>query len=154
MDKKSAVKDSLPEMIEAAETKCNTRFHKLRTDNGGEYISSDLQVYLRGKGIEPQLPPPYSPESNGRAERLNRTLIERARTILNELRVLTGIGDYKKLWAKAIRTVLYVHNRTLTDSKDKAHGDKTPFEIITGEKPNLSHLRILGSRVKVKKPKK
>ena len=41
--------------------------------------------------------PHYSPQSNGLAERQNRTVFEKARTILSELNVVCTFGGYKKL---------------------------------------------------------
>ena len=52
---------------------CVEPIMKLRTDNGGEYMSTDFQAYLASKGIEHQPTIPYSPQQNGVAERVNRT---------------------------------------------------------------------------------
>jgi len=49
---------------------------------------------------------------------------------------------------------VYVLNRTLTKSTHECHGDKTPFEVITGKKPDLNNLRIFGAHVKVMKHKR
>ncbi len=48
----------------------------LRTDNGGEYLSNDFKMYLADHGIQHQLTVAYTPQQNGVAERMNRTLIE------------------------------------------------------------------------------
>ena len=64
-------------LFEAMVTKeCGEPIRKLRTDNGGEYMSKDFQTYLTSKGIEHQLTVPHSPQQNGVAERLNHTLME------------------------------------------------------------------------------
>lgn len=97
--------------------------------------------------------PPYSPQSNGRAERSNRTVLEKARTILCELNMICTFKNYRSLWPEAVRCVVYVHNRTLTRSSHPSVRDKTPFEILTGRKPDLSNLRVFGSKVKVLRPK-
>lgn len=60
---------------------------------------------------------------------------------------------YKTLWPEAVRCVVYVHNRILTRSTHKDVREKTPYEILIGEKPDLSGLRIFGTKVKVLKPK-
>ena len=46
-------------------------------------MSKEFQPYLTSKGIEHQLTTPYSPQQNGVAERLNRTLKESARAVLS-----------------------------------------------------------------------
>ena len=151
---KSRVPDSIKSIIEAAENKAGKRIVSVRSDRAKEYVCKELKDYYSVKGIGHQPTPPYSPESNGRAERLNCTIVEKARAILEEMRMLTGINDYQKLWSEAFLTVIYVHNRTLTDSTQKSLRGKTPYEIITGRKPDLSHLRVFGCKVKVQKPKR
>lgn len=70
---------------------------------------------------------PKSPEQNGVAERINRTLVETVRSMLVDT-VLP-----QKLWAEALSTAVYLHNR----SPMKAVKRKTPFESWTGKKPTV-----------------
>ncbi|PSC67067.1 Retrovirus-related Pol poly from transposon TNT 1-94, partial [Micractinium conductrix] len=79
---------------------------------------------------------PYSPQQNGKAERLNRTLWEKARPMLSDA------GLPKHLWADAIVTANYLRNRSPLSGRDK-----TPFELFYGTKPDVSHLRIFGATV-------
>ena len=53
-----------------------------------------------------------------------------------------------ELWGEAINTCVYVLNRSST----KSFQGKTPYEMWSGKKPKLSHLRIFGSIVHVKTP--
>jgi hypothetical protein len=53
------------------------------------------------------------------------------------------------LWAEASSTIVYVHNR----SPHKILGNKTPKEVFTGKKPEVSHLRIFGCLVFIHVPK-
>ena len=108
---------------------------KLRTDNGGEYMSKDFQAYLTSKGIEHQLTIPHSPQQNGVAERLNRTLMESARAMLSHSNLPN------KFWAEAVATAAYLRNRTTTSANEE---QLTPFEKWYGHKPNISHLRVFG----------
>ena len=48
----------------------------LRSDRGGEYLSSKFFDHLKSKGILSEWIPPYTPQLNGVAERRNRTLID------------------------------------------------------------------------------
>ena len=52
------------------------------TDNGGEYLSSAFQNYLKEKGIRHELTMPHSPQQNGVSERMNRTQVESARSMI------------------------------------------------------------------------
>ena len=68
-------------------------------------------------------------------ERLNRTLTTKIRAILSDS------GAPIELWGEAAYTACYLYNRTARDYNDK---HATPEEIWTGEKPDISHLRIFG----------
>ncbi|GFH31283.1 retrovirus-related Pol poly from transposon TNT 1-94 [Haematococcus lacustris] len=48
-------------------------------DNGNEYFNSKLSSWCSSKGIRQEHSAPYSPEQNGRAGRLNRTLASRSK---------------------------------------------------------------------------
>ena len=106
----------------------------LRTDNGGEFMSSEFQNFLKIEGVRHELTVPKTPQQNGVAERLNSTLVESARTILIQARLL------QKFWVEALNTTVYLHNRSPTRAVDGA----TPFETWTGEKPDVKHLRSFG----------
>ena len=54
----------------------------LRTDNGKEYINKQFAAYCVTRGIRQDPGAPYSPELNGVAERLNRTLCDKVRAML------------------------------------------------------------------------
>jgi len=47
----------------------------VRSDRGGEYINERMEAWLKDRGIVHQKSSPYSPQQNGKAERLNRTLL-------------------------------------------------------------------------------
>ncbi|GJW92048.1 putative ribonuclease H-like domain-containing protein [Tanacetum coccineum] len=69
----------------------------------------------------------------------NRTLIEAARTILADSKLLTTF------WAEAVNTACYVQNRVLVI---KPH-NKTPYELFLGRKPALSFMRPFGCPVTI-----
>ena len=106
----------------------------LRTDNGGEYLSTEFKEYLRAEGIRHELTIPKTPEQNGKAERMNRTLVESIRSMLIDANLP------KKFWAECLMTVVYLRNRSPT----KAVPNMTPFEAWHGHKPDVSHLRVFG----------
>lgn len=118
-----------------------------------EYISEKMTKALRSLDIESFVTPSYSPESNGIAELLNRTLAEGTISILQELIKSQKSQNFEVLWAEAIATMNVIRNKSLTKATHPKNGDKTPFEIIFRRKPDLSNLRIFSSPVFVKKPK-
>lgn len=112
----------------------NAQILRVRCDNGGEYISSDFKRFCTDRGIKIEYTVPFNPEMNCISERMNRTLLDKARTILIESSLS------KEMWGEAIYYSAYVTNRSPTVSCDK-----TPFELWAGKKPNLCNLRIFGS---------
>ena len=106
----------------------------LRSDNGGGYTSKLFDAYLKEKGIIHQTTVPNNPAQNGTAERVNRKIMETARTMMCHANVP------QKFWAEAVNTAVYLRNRSPTVSLKQV----TPYERWTGEKPDLSHLKVFG----------
>ena len=119
------------------------RVKKLRTDNGGEYTSTEFESYLKKEGIEHQYTIPKTPEQNGVSERMNRTLVETVRAMLADSRLP------HRFWAEALSTTAYLINRSPTKTLD----GKTPFQAWYGKKPNVNHLRVFGCSAYVHVPK-
>lgn len=106
----------------------------IRSDQGLEYCAKAFEDKLRKDGIKVQRTNTYTPEQNGVAERLNRTVMESARCTLIQ-------GDLPKaFWAEAVNTAVYLRNRC----SHKTLGDHTPFELWTGRKPSVRHLKAIG----------
>ena len=116
---------------------------KLRTDNGGEYVSTEFENFLKKEGIEHQYTIPKTPEQNGVSERFNRTLIEKVRSMLADSELPHSF------WAEALSTAAYLVNRSPTKTLD----DKTPFEAWYRKKPNVNHLRVFGCLTYIHIPK-
>ena len=83
-------------------------------------------------GICRQLTVPYNPQQNGVVERKNRTICEATKAMLHDHDLST------QFWAKVTSTTVYIQNKSLHAVLD----EKTPKEVFTGEKPDISHLRI------------
>ncbi|GFT63113.1 retrovirus-related Pol polyprotein from transposon TNT 1-94 [Trichonephila clavipes] len=99
------------------------RIKKIRTDNGLEFVNEQLDTYLANSGIFHEKTIPYNSESNGKAERANRVLLERARSLLYESKLPL------KFWAEAINCSTQVYNVTPRKGKEKL-----PLEIWTGRR--------------------
>jgi hypothetical protein len=110
------------------------KIQAVRMDGGSEYQAT-LKGFLVEKGIDSERTTHYSPESNGISERLNRTLLDMARTML------FGANLPNKLWTEAISAAVYLKNRLPHSS---LRGNITPHEMWFGIKPSLSHLRVFG----------
>lgn len=121
----------------------NTSIKIIRSDNGSEFCSNEMSNYLKQTGIVHQRTNPYTPQQNGLCERLNRTVVERARCLLFDANL------DKKFWAEAVHTAVYLRNRSLASGLNQ----RSPYEVWTGSKPDVSHIRIFGSIVMAHVPK-
>ena len=131
---KAEVPGVVKEVLEMLQTQSGQKLQAVRTDNGTEYVNEELRSYFRDRGVVHQTTVPANPEQNGKAERLNRTILEKVRAMLHEAK----LG--KELWAEAANTANYLRNRSPT-----ADGTKTPWELFFGKKPTVSNLRVFGS---------
>ncbi|WVZ75786.1 LOW QUALITY PROTEIN: hypothetical protein U9M48_023817 [Paspalum notatum var. saurae] len=94
----------------------------IRSDNGGEFKNSRFENFCRDLGLEQQFSSPYTPPQNGVVERKNRTLVEMARTMLDEHRTL------RRFWAEAANTACYIANRIFL----RAFLGKTSYKLRFG----------------------
>ena len=111
------------------------RIHTLRCDNGGEYIPNTLKKFCRDNGIFIDYTIARTPELNGVAERMNRTLMNKVRAMLIESNVP------KKFWTEALLAAVYTLNRSPSSTLNFQF---TPAEIWYNRKPDVSNLRVFG----------
>lgn len=143
LKEKNQVFQHFKEFRVLVENQTGNKIKILRTDNGGEFCSQEMEEFLKQTGIIHQKTNPHTPQQNGLSERFNRTVVERARCLLFE-------SDLdKSFWGEAVNTAVYLMNRMPAVSL----GMMTPFEKWTGKKPDLSYVRIFGSKVMVHVPK-
>jgi transposase InsO family protein len=117
---------------------------KTRSDNGSEFKNLQVEEYLKEEGMKHEFSAPNTPQQNGVVER-NMTLINMARTM---------IGEYKspeRFWSQAMNTTCHAINRLYLHCLLK----KTTYELLTGNKPNVSYFRVFWSKcyILVKKGK-
>lgn len=84
------------------ETLCKGTIRRVRHDGGGEYLTSTLRDFYTRRGVTPETTAPYTPQQSGVAERLNRTVMERARAMLADA------GAEQDLWAEVLAAAVYV----------------------------------------------
>jgi transposase InsO family protein len=127
------VQDTLKKFAKRAQNEFDTKIKKVRSDNGTEFKNTNIEKFLDEESIGHEFSVPYTPQQNGIVERKNRTLIEAARIMLDEYKVLD------QFWAEAINTVCHAINRL----------------YLLGKKPNVSYFIVFGSKCFIlnKKPK-
>ena len=134
MRSKADVLENFTAYRQRAEKDTGRQIKCLRSDGGGEYVNRRFTTYLREAGIVKVTTPPYTPAQNGIAERANRTLTEAARCMLQD----AGLGN--EYWGYAILAATHIINRM----PSRVHGNKSPYEIWTGNIPSVAHFRVFG----------
>lgn len=110
------------------------RIKTLRTDGGGEYHNNDAAQLLKACGIKHGSSAPYTPESNGRAERVNWSIVE------GILALLTSSGAPRHLWPEAAQTWCFAKSR----SPHAAVKGAVPEALFSGAPPSVAMLRPCG----------
>ena len=116
------------------ENETGLRVKCLRSDNGGEYDHHEFKKFCKDNGIRMERTVRGTPQQNGVAERMNRTLNERARC----MRLKCGLP--KMHWADAVNTAAFLINRGPSTPLENG----IPEEAWSGKRVNLSFLRIFG----------
>jgi len=116
------------------ENQTNKKIKRLRTDNGLEFFEGQFNEFCKNEGIVRHRTMRKTPQQNGVAERMNRTLLKTARCMLSTANLS------KDFWTKAINMTCYLVNR----SPSTAIECKMPVEVWSGTPADYSDLRILG----------
>jgi transposase InsO family protein len=118
-----------------AERKSGNLLGVLRTDRGkGEFTIGHFREYCAELGIRRELITPYSPQQNGVVERRNQSVMAVARCMMKAEHLPNIFGG----GGEAINCVVYLLNRVVS----KSTGGKNPYELWTGSKPAMNHLKV------------
>jgi transposase InsO family protein len=105
LQEKSQTQETLKGFLRRAQNEYGLRIKKIRSDNGTKFKNSQIEGFLEEEGIKHEFSSPYTPQQNGVVERKNRTLLDMARTMLDEYKTSN------RFWAEAINTACYSINR-------------------------------------------
>jgi transposase InsO family protein len=136
LQEKSQTQETLKGFLRRAQNEFGLRIRKIRSDNGMEFKNSQIEGFLEDEGIKHEFSSPYTPQQNGVVERKNRTLLDMARTMLDEYKTPD------RFWADAINIACYSINRLCLHRILK----NTSYELLTGKKLNVSYFRVFGSK--------
>lgn len=98
-----------------------------------------MKLYCKQKGIKLDYTVPYTPQQNGRAERLNRTLLNKAKAMIFDS------GLKKEMWGEAVRVAAHIVNRSPTESLKV-----TPYQLWENKKPDLTKCHTFGCKTYAK----
>eukprot|EP00253_Pinus_taeda_P035023 PITA_35023 len=116
LKKKFEVFDRFKEFKALVENQTEKKIKVSRTNNGGKFCSKEFEEFYKKSGISRHKTTPYTPQQNGVAERMNKTLMERVRSMLS------GAGLGHEFWADSVETAYYLVNRSTSSALE----DKTP----------------------------
>ncbi|CAI7830626.1 unnamed protein product, partial [Closterium sp. NIES-53] len=140
-----------PKEVGSCETCLTSKFSRFpfhstvgQSSDPVELMHVDLVGPMKRHGIKQQLTTAYTPQSNGVAERANRTIIEGGR------KILVDSGLPLRFWPLAIRHATVIKNRVLTHVGGQHW---VPMEKWSGKKPLVDMLRVFGCMGLVHVPK-
>jgi transposase InsO family protein len=84
LQEKSQTQETLKRFLRRAQNEFGLRIKKIRSDNGTEFKNSQMEGFLEEEGIKNEFSSTYTPQQNGVVEIKNRTLLDMARTMLDE----------------------------------------------------------------------
>jgi transposase InsO family protein len=136
LQEKSQTQETLKKFLRRAQNKFGLRIKKISSDNGTEFKNSQIKGFLEEEVIKNEFSSLYTPQQNDVMERKNRTLLDMARTMLDEYKTPD------QFWAEAINPACYSIKRLYHHRIIK----KTSYELLTVKKPNVSYFRVFGSK--------
>ncbi|CAI7807607.1 unnamed protein product [Closterium sp. NIES-53] len=116
----------------------------LRSDRGGEFLGKEFTDFVDGKGIVHDLTCPYTPQQNCMAKQEMRTAVDSVRTMLLHMNV------QHHWWHLALRQAVWVRNCL---ERSTTPPGMTPYQLLTGKKPDLTLARVWGCMVQFMIPK-
>lgn len=119
----------------SVENMTGKRIRFVRSDNGGEFTSKIFETYCKTNGIIHERTAPYTPGNNGQVERLNGSIMTTVKAMLHDANFL------KTFWSYVMQAAVYLLNCTIVARLNGL----TPFEIISGKKPRVSHIKPFGA---------
>ncbi|GJV45101.1 retrotransposon protein, putative, ty1-copia subclass [Tanacetum coccineum] len=126
--------EKFKEWKQLVENQTGRTVKKLRTDNGLEFCNREFKQLCIESKIARHLTVAGTPQQNGLAERMNRTLMDKVRCLL----IQSGLP--KTFWAEATCTAAYLINRSPSTAIEK----KTPMEMWSGHPSDYGMLRTFG----------
>ena len=113
------------------ELQSDNRLVALRADNASEYRM--LEALLAKDGVAVEFTVAYTPEQNGVAERLNRTIFTLVWALLKQAELPNPF------WGLAAKAATYIRNRA-----PAAEHKKTPEGVWSGKELYIGHMRVFG----------
>jgi transposase InsO family protein len=135
LQKKSETFDAFTQFKAMVEKQFNKLILCLHDDKGGEFIGIKWDTFFAKHGIRREHTVKASPQQNGIAERLNRTLEELLVAMLNSARLPA------RFWGEGLN---YLRHIIVRSPPTSIPAGTTPYEMVHKRKPDYSPLRVFG----------
>eukprot|EP00253_Pinus_taeda_P014004 PITA_14004 len=122
------------------ENESSYKIKSLSSDRGGEFTSNEFFYFCEEHGIRREFSTTRTPQQNGVVERMNRTVQQMARAMLDESRTPATF------WGEAAYAVVFILNKTNV----RVNNTQTPHELWYRETPSVKHFKIFGSKCYIK----
>jgi hypothetical protein len=134
---------AMKQFLQLIKNQHNKVIKQFRSDRGGEFKNKKLDELLAEKGIVRQTSAPHIHQQNGRAERLNDTILEKSESMR------THAECPQSWWEFSFEAAVHIYNRTPIRRTDWT----TPFENIFNKQPDIQYFKTFGCLAWVYKPK-
>jgi hypothetical protein len=142
MKKKSEVRDKLElYRLQHAGEHAEHPLLRMQSDSDALFKDQEVTAWALQHGITRQYSAPYIHEQNGKIERFIRTITDMTRTTMSMCNL------HVSHWEDIMSTSIFVRNRTWCTGIPL---DKTPEEMFTGNKPDVSHFVPIGAEAWVR----
>eukprot|EP00253_Pinus_taeda_P033589 PITA_33589 len=112
----------------------------LKSDRGGEFTSNEFFDFCEEHGIRREFSTAKTPQQNGVVKRMNRTVQQMARAMLDES------GTPATFWVEVAFAVVVILNKTNV----RVNRTQTPHELWYRETPSVKYFKIFGSKCYIK----
>jgi transposase InsO family protein len=136
---KSDTLAAFKQFVSWAERQSDRKLKSIRSDRGGEFLGREFDEYLAEYRIEHQLSVACSPQQNGRVERWQQTITQKAEAMRHH----TGLSP--GFWKLAVETAVHIYN----GQPLRRHQWKPPITVWDGTIPDISYFRVFGCKAYV-----
>jgi hypothetical protein len=133
---KDEAPERLMEFLPEFERQYGVHVKVMRSDGGGEFFGHEFAAYCKRRGINQQSTLPDTSASNGKVERMHRTLMSSGRAMLR------ASGLPERYWVDAVKYASYIRNRVPTRANAE---HRAPLDVLTGKEPKIAHILRFGS---------
>lgn len=132
--RKGDAAEELKKLINALQVRTGRTLRRFHSDGGGEFVGADFRFYLEANGTTITQTTASTPQHNGIAERMIRTLFDLVRCLLVEAEAA------ETLWGEAIVWAAHLYNTT----PHPVSGDVPPYTRLMNYRYNVHKLRVWG----------